>query len=282
MAEYAFQTQFRQEVVDGFEQRQSLLRDAVATEAVVKGNVATFLIADSGGASAVTRGLNGLIPARPDNLTQTSATLEEWHDLVKKSNFNIFASQGNQKAIMQKSTMGTINRKTDSLIITQLDTATNDTGAATTGSLALALKAKTILGVNEVPFDGNVWALISPAFEAYLLQATGFSSADYVNKKPMEGGTAWSDKPGFYNWMGVKWIVHPNVTGVGTNAEKCYMFHKSAIGHAVDVAGLDTNLGYDGEQGYSWCRVSVHMGSKLLQNSGVVQIMHDGSAFAAS
>lgn len=282
MAETAFQTQYRQEVVDGFEQRQSLLRDAVTTEAVIKGNTATFLIADSGSATAVTRGVNGMIPARADNLTQTSATLEEWHDLVKKTNFNIFASQGNQRAIMQKSTMGTINRKIDQLIIAQLDTATNDTGNATTASLSLALKAKTILGVNEVPFDGNVWALISPAFEAYLLQTTEFSSKDYVMKTPMEGGTAWADKPGFYRWLGVNWIVHPNVTGVGTSSEKCYMFHKSAIGHAVDVAGLDTNLGYDGEQAYSWCRVSGHMGSKLLQNSGVVQILHDGSAFAAS
>jgi hypothetical protein len=45
----------------------------------IKGNTATFLVADSGAATAVTRGVNGLIPARADNLTQTSATLVEWH-----------------------------------------------------------------------------------------------------------------------------------------------------------------------------------------------------------
>jgi hypothetical protein len=282
LAESAAQTQYRNETIDGYEQRKSLLQDFVTTEAVIKGNTATFLIADSGSATAVSRGLNGLIPARPDSLTQTSATLEEWHDLVKKSNFNIFISQGNQRAVMQKSTMGTINRKSDQLIIAQLDTATNDTGGATTGSLALVLKAKTILGVNEVPFDGQICGLITPAFEAYLLQATEFSSADYVSRKPMEGGTAWTDQPGFYRWLGINWVVHPNLTGVGTSSEKCYLFHKSAIGHAVDVAGLDTNIGYDGEQAYSWCRVSAHMGSKLLQNNGVVQMLHDGSAFAAS
>jgi hypothetical protein len=282
MAESAAVTQFRNETVDGFEQRQSLLRDAVTTEAVIKGNTATFLIADSGAATAVTRGINGLIPSRADSLTQTSATLEEWHDLVKKTNFNIFQSQGNQRAIMQKSTMAVINRKIDALIIAQLDTATNDTGGATTASLSLVLKAKTILGVNEVPFDGNICGLISPAFEAYLLQTSEFSSADYVTRKPMEGGTAWSDQPGFYRWLGINFIVHPNVTGVGTSSEKCYLFHKSAIGHAADVAGMDVNLGYDGEQAYSWARVSMHMGSKLLQNSGVVQMLHDGSGFAAS
>jgi hypothetical protein len=49
------------------------------TEAVIKGNTATFLVADSGGATATTRGANGLIVARADDLTQTSATLQEWH-----------------------------------------------------------------------------------------------------------------------------------------------------------------------------------------------------------
>ncbi|HEX9412102.1 MAG TPA: hypothetical protein VF916_01235, partial [Ktedonobacterales bacterium] len=105
MSDTAFQTQYRQEFIAQFEQRQSLLRDVCTTEAVIKGNTATFLVAGTGGAIAVTRGVNGLIPARADNLAQQSATLAEWHDLVRKTNFNIFASQGNQRAIMQATTM---------------------------------------------------------------------------------------------------------------------------------------------------------------------------------
>ena len=283
MAETAFQTQYRQEFIAGFEQHQSLLRDSCTTEAVIKGNTATFLVADSGsGTTAKTRGVNGLIPARADNLTQSSATLVEWHDLVRKTNFNIFASQGNQRAIMQMTTMAVVNRKVDSDILTQLATATNDTGASKTASLNLAVYAKTILGNNAVPFDGRVWAVISPAFEGYLLQVKEFGSADYVTKKPVESGeTAWKDAPGYYNWIGVKWIVHPNLTGAGTATERCFMYHSDAIGHAVDTAGMESPVGYNEEQAYSWARCSVHMGSKLLQNSGIVDIKHDGSAFAA-
>ena len=55
----------------------SWLRQTTVTEAVIKGNQATFLVGGSGGASAVTRGINGLIPARADNLTQSTATLVE-------------------------------------------------------------------------------------------------------------------------------------------------------------------------------------------------------------
>lgn len=282
MAETAYQIQYRQEFIAGFEIMESRLRSAVTTEAVIKGNTATFLIADSNGAAAVTRGVNGLIPARADNLTQTSATLAEWHDLVRKTGFNIFASQGDQRRIMQQTTMGVINRKIDADIIAQLDTATVDTGAATTASTALVTKAQTILGVAEVPIEeeDNMFALISPAFRAYLMQTSEFADGDYVEVKPFVGPAKK-----YFRWMGVNWIVHPNVTGVGTSSEKCYMFHRSALGHAVDkndVNGMKTAVGYDEEHDYSYCRATVYMGSKLLQNSGVVQMLHDGSAYVGS
>lgn len=279
----AFQTQFREEMIDGFEVHQSLLRDAVTTEAVIKGNEATFLVSDSGGATATTRGTNGLIPAREDNNTQYTATLVEWHDLARKTRFNIFASQGNQRALMQKTTMAVINRKIDSDIITELANATVNTGAAATASETLCLRAKTILQNSDVPWDNNIFGLITPAFDAYLMQVDSYASADYVDMKPMpSGGNAWTDRPKMKMWLGINWIVHPSLTGAGTNSETCYVYHKSAIGHAVDTGGMDTAVGYDDEQDYSYARCSVFMGSKLLQNSGIVKITHDGSAFAAA
>src|SRR6478735_10139376 len=162
MAQTAYQTQYRQEFIAGFEARQSQLRSCVTSEAVIKGNVATFLVADSGGASAVTRGVNGLIPARSDNLTQTSATLTEWHDLVQKTGFNVFASQGDQRRIMQETSMAVINRKVDLDIIAQLDTATNDTGAFAVATLGMVAKSKAILGINYVPTNEveNMFAVV--------------------------------------------------------------------------------------------------------------------------
>ncbi|MFW5926428.1 MAG: hypothetical protein ACOCSR_00105, partial [Wenzhouxiangella sp.] len=78
MAESAPQIQYRQELVMEFEEGMSWLRRCTVNEAVIKGNQATFLVAGSGGADAVTRGLNGMIPARADSLTQVTATLKEW------------------------------------------------------------------------------------------------------------------------------------------------------------------------------------------------------------
>jgi hypothetical protein len=80
MADSAPQIQYRQQLVATFEEGMSWLRQCTVTEAVIKGNQATFLVAGSGGATATTRGLNGLIPARNDSLSQPVATLTEWHD----------------------------------------------------------------------------------------------------------------------------------------------------------------------------------------------------------
>lgn len=288
MADTAFQTMFKQEFIRGFEQRQSVLRDTVTTEVQVKGQQVTFLIADSGGAEAVTRGTNGRIPGRPDNLTQVTATLQEWHDKPERTGFNLFASQGDGRRIMQETAMAVMNRKIDQTIITELATATNDTGAAAVASLQLFAKARAILGNNDVPItDGMVSVLISPAAEAYLLQTKEFTNAEYVNKKPLDGAapgvSGLGDQgAGYYKWMSMNWIVHPNLPGKGTNAEKMFMYHRSAIGHAAPSDLIQTYADYNEEDDYSYARCTAYMAGKLLQNSGVVVINHDGSAFAAS
>lgn len=277
------QIQYRQEMISTFETRKSLLLDTVTTEAVIKGNQATFLVTGSGGASAVTRGVNGKIPARQNSNTQTTVTLSEWHDVVEMTGFDIFASQGNQRSAMQKESVGTINRKIDSQILTELNTGTVDTGSAATASEALAIKSLTILQLGKVPWDSNIFAIISPAYNGYLLQVDSYSSADYVSSRPMvTNDNGWSDMPKMKQWLGVNWIVHPEVPGVGTNAEKCFMFHKSAIGYAMETGGMKTAIGYDDRDDYSWARATVFSGCGLLQNSGVVVMNHDGSAYVGA
>ena len=180
--------------------------------------------------------------------------------------------------------MSVVNRKMDDIVIAQLDTATNDTGTATVASLDLVIKAQVILGNNFVDLsdEENLFSVVTPAFHGYLMQIPEYASADYVEVKPYTG-----PKRQFRRWAGFNWITHPRLTNSvgagGTGAsEQCYAYHRNAIGCAVDKSGIDSPVGYDVEQGYSFARVSVHMGAALLQNSGVVQMLHNGSAYVAS
>lgn len=278
MADTAFKTMYREEYVAAFERGQSVLRACTTTEVMMSGQTATFLVAGTGGAEAVTRGVNGNIPSRADDLNQYTATLAEWHDKPRRTKFNIFGSQGNGRRIMQEGSVKVLNRKIDDDIITELNTATQDTGAAATGSLALAMHAQTILGNNDVDIEDqdNLFFLATPAFRGYLMQTKEFASKEYV-EVPMFSGPARK----MVRWAGFNWIFHTGLPGKATNAEKCFAFHRDAIGHAFDTEGMDVAAGYNEEDSYYWARASAFMGSKLLQNSGVVVVNHDGSAFAA-
>jgi hypothetical protein len=275
MAETAPQIQYRDELVAAFEEGTSWLRQTTVTEAVIKGNQATFLVAGSGGATATTRGINGLIPARADSMTQSTATLIEWHDLVRKTRFNIFQSQGDQRRLMQETTKKVLNRRIDADIIAQLDTATSNLGAATTFSLAIAAKALVTLGENEVPTDESdkLFAVATPAVQGYIMQLPEATKIDYVEMKMLAGPVRR-----MMRWAGFNWIFHPNLTGVGTASEKCYFYHRDAVGSAFDNGeGLNTAIGYDDEQDYSFARASSFTGAKLLQQNGIVQFLHDAS-----
>jgi hypothetical protein len=214
-------------------------------------------------------------------------TLEEVHDLGRLTGFNIFKSQADQRAIMQMNTMAAINVDIDEIIINALSAGTQTTGAAAVASATMIGKALTKLINNKVPMDGNIFAVITNAFWEYLSQLPNFSSSDYVNTRPMvEGhGTNVNDPAakranGYWRWKGVNWIVSSSLPGTGTANETCFMYHRAAIGHAANTAEMDSEIGYNGEQQYSWARASIYHGAALLNNAGVVKMPHDGSAFA--
>lgn len=277
MANTAFQVQYRQEFIEAFEQGESLVRMTVTTDAEIRAQQAVFLVAGSGGATAVTRGVNGLIPARADDLNQYTATLTEWHDLVRRTGYNLYASQGDGRRIMQMSTRKVLNRKIDADIINTLSAGvTQHTGNAATASVGMVNWALAILGNNAVPLDGNVSALITPGFYGYIQQAKEFSNIQWIENKP------FSNRLTMFRWNNVNWIVHPNLPNKGTSSEQCFMYHKDAIGHACDMENLQVDADYMREQDYSWARASTYMGSKVLQVTGIVQMTHDGSGFAAT
>jgi hypothetical protein len=133
----------------------------------------------------------------------------------------------------------------------------------------------------SVPWDSNVTLLCQPSFLAYLEQAPEFANAQYVDLRPYAGDTpSWKDKPMAYRWRNCLICEHPNLPGKGTSSEKSFMYHKIAIGMAIDSGGLQSPVGYDDEQDYSWARASAFMGALVLQNTGIVVATHDGSAYA--
>ena len=279
MADPTYVTHYRNEQIATFEQRYSILRDCCVRETIIKGNSAVFQVSGSGSAVAVERGNNGEIPYYTTDNTQNTCTLVEAHAPFERTGFNIFATQGDMKAVMHDEAIATLNRHIDQKIIDQLDAASNDTGTSVTAGMDLVAKAQVILGNNNVPIweEENLFAVVTPAFRAYLLQTTEFASGDYVDAKPLNGPVRK-----MWRWAGVNWMLHTGLTGIGTSTEDCYMFHRRALGHAANSKEMDVRVGYDDKQDVSWARASLWHNAKLLQNSGVVNMNHDGSVYVAS
>lgn len=270
--------QYRKEFVASFEQRVSMLKATATKESMVNGLQATFLISGSGSDTAVTRGVNGQIPYGNPTNTQVTATLVEKHAPYELTSFNIFASQGDQRRVMQMASMNVINRDIDLTILAELANATQDFGTGT-ATLNTVLGAQAILGNADIPIEeeDNMFAIVSPAFRAYLMQTTEFASGDYVDVKQF-GGPARR----MYRWAGINWIVSSRVTGLGTSSEICYMFHRNALGYAVRVGEESVAIGYDEKQDSSWSRATTYHAAKILQNTGIVKITHDGSGYVAT
>ena len=77
-----------------------------------------------------------------------------------------------------------------------------------------------------------MFAIVTPGFMAYLEQATEFSSADYVDVKPLVGPNRKMRR-----WAGVNWAVSARITGVGTTKLYAMM--------CADLIGADLSLPLD-------------------------------------
>lgn len=279
MAVAAAVTRFREETVAQFEQKKSQLSMATTKESMISGLTATFLVSGSQGETAVTRGVNGDIPYGSNQNTQVTVSLVERHAAKSMTGFDVFASQGNQADQLKKGVLRIINRDADLTILAALAAGTLDFGTGTL-DLTTVLGAAAILGNNEVPTDevDNMFGVISPAANAYMMQIPEFTNADYVDVKPFAGGISKRYK----RWADINWIVSPLVTGKGTSAELLYIWHRDALGYAVNMGAEKVYAGYNEEQGRSWARAEIYHNAVVLQNSGIIKITHDGSAFAAT
>lgn len=265
---------YRDEFVAAFEQRQSYLRDSVTSEAMIKGASAVFLV--TGKADTMKeRGVDGLIPSASEVDTQVTINLKEMHHRATVTGYDVFQAQSDRRRILQERGMKAANKEIDDTILAALDgtTTTWNSGSAITLSYNRLVDIITELYENEVDNDGGITCVWSPKAYARILTFAQATSIDYVNQKPLMDGY---QAP--FRFLGAQHIMHPRVPGVGTNASKCFVYHKAAIGHAMDTAGIKIDVGYNGEHDYSYARHSIYHGAKILQNSGVIEVTVDDSA----
>ena len=272
---------YRREFVRSFDQTVSLLSERTLDETMSSGKAAIFDVTDLSGDLAE-RGLDGRIPRLASSDSQVTCVLKEFvgkHDIT---NYETFTSQSDERKKLNAKISAKVSRRLDRQIIEALASATNQfaLGAATAFTSQNVGKIIAELAKQEVPIDpADVTCVLTPNAYAELEELRGFSGAEYVSVKPLDrGGNQFSNKRNIRSWRDVSWLTSPLLPGMGTATAKCYIFHRNALGCAKPKQQIKYGMGYNDEDHYHYCSVSMMTGAKILQQEGVLEIVHDDTA----
>lgn len=268
------QAMYRDEFVRSFEQRQSYLRDTVTTDYMTKGDSLVWLIASTAEAMKQ-RGVDGLIPAANEVDTQVTINLREMHHRATQTGFDIFTGQGDVRKLLQLKGMAAANKEIDQTIVDALAAATTSYNGGSAVTLTEGKLADIIseLYKNDVDPNEMVTAVWTPKAFARLYTLAKLTSFDYVETKMISQG-AW--KP--FIAFGMRHQMSTRLAGIGTATASNFVFAKTAVGHAISNDQIKTDVGYNGEQDYSYARHTLFHDAKILLQPGVLKVVTDDTA----
>ncbi len=265
----AFVKQFEREVHEAYQRMGAKLRGAVRSIPNVQGSSTTFQKVGKGIAS--TKSTHGMVPVMNVSHTSVECVLQDyyagdWVDRLDELKLNI-----DERQVIANAGAYALGRKTDELIINALATASTLTIGD--GNIGLtrdkALKAFELLGENDIPDDGQRFAIIGWQQWSELLKVPEFASSEFVgpDELPYKGTQA-------KKWLGTTWIPHSGLPIDGNDIRKCFWFHKSAIGHASG-SDVQTDISWHGDRAAHFVNNMMSQGAILIDGSGVVVVSCD-------
>jgi len=264
--EQAFIKHFQSEVHQAYQRQGSKLRPTVRSKNNVRGSTTTFQKVGKG--SATTKGRNAAIPTmsldhEPVECQLVDYYAGDWVDKLDELKTNI-----DERMVVANAGAYALGRQTDALIIAALEAAGQTAGTDADGlTKAKVLAAFEILGANDVPDDGERYAVVGWKQWSDLLDIKEFANADYVGEDdlPWKGTQA-------KRWLGTLWIPHSGLPfDTGTGVRSCFWYHKSAIGHAsgADVA---SDITWHGDRAAYFVNNMMSQGACLIDGKGVVTL----------
>lgn len=271
--------EWNSEFTMNYGQSEALLPSRCARNGWSSGSgTVTFTIVENN-QTTTTRGVNGDIVYGNTDQSTVSVDLEEVLGGEEIDNFTAFKSSVDQRKIMYRRVESAIKRKMDDKILAQLATTSNSLnegelpgGSGSDGfplSRQNAQEVTSLFHELTVGAEGVATGLVSIRAFAYLEAQTQVSSRDYNNDMPLVKGY----KP--FTWQGILWMPYARgVSGAGTNAALCYLFHMDAIGFH-EAGQLSMIVDFDKKNRKHFCNGQEWCASKLLLDDGVLQFKHD-------
>lgn len=289
----AFITSYDSKVHEVFQRQGSYLKDAVRLKSDVVGSTAVFQKVGKG--IATTKSRHGTITPMNQTHTAPSVTLADfyagdWVDKLDEAKINI-----NDRDVIASGGAMALGRKCDDQITTILDTTSQATITLTVTSeaaiLATLLEFAEAAWANDVPNDGQVYAVLTPRMWSQAMVVDQFSDSDFVGtdgneftRGPQVGRARWKD------WMGIKWKMQTGLPGATTATAKCFIWHKMAIGYAVarsagNVTSRESvaaDITWHGDRAAHFVNHMMSGNSVMIDDTGVIEGNLDDTAGIAT
>ena len=290
----SFITSYEAKVHHVFQRQGSYLKDAVRVKDNVVGSTAVFQKVGKG--TATTKARHGSITPMNQTHTAPSVTLADfyagdWFDKLDEAKTNI-----NERDAIAEGGATALGRKVDDQITTVLDTTTQTTVTLTVTSkatvLATAIEFTEAAWDNDVPNDGQVYAVVTPRYWSQLMTLEQFNRSEFVGtdgmafkQGPAIGRAKWKD------WMGIKWKMQTGLPGAGSATAKVFLWHKTAIGYAVaqsagNVAGRESvaaDITWHGDKAAHFINHMMSGNAVMIDDTGVIEgNLNDTSAIVTS
>ncbi|NDV19222.1 hypothetical protein GO013_07290 [Pseudodesulfovibrio sp. JC047] len=248
-----------------YQQKGSKLRKTVRRKTGVSGQKLHFRKVGRGQAGKKSR--HGNVPLMNLGHSSVTCTLEDWYAAE-------YIGRLDQKKVDDLSISQTaldaggyaLGRKIDELLIGKMDLATNIIGNGSKGfEKGVALSVFQALNVNDVPDDGNRFAVLGPHQWNELLNIEEFKNSDYAGDK-----YPWLKGTESRTWLGITWMFHTGLP-LDDSTRKCFAYHQTALGlaEAEEVKGF---LDWVPDKAEHLADSMLSAGACLIDPEGVIEI----------
>lgn len=264
----AFIQKFNRDAHLAFQQRGSLFRNLVRTDAEV--NASTLRFQKQGTITVGSKARNGDIPIQNPEHTHVDVEMLDRYGAVLIDKLDLTKLNTDVRGGYVENMSAAFARETDDQIIDAFAAGTTNNIGSYSGALTrnLALLGREGLDDNNVFSDGRCYCAITPRQWSHLMCIEEFKRADYVgyDRLPYK-------QEGFEMklWNRVYWFVSTRLPGIRTSQAKCYMWHKVAMGHGIN-AEMDITWAWENlKKGWSGAG-SMSMNAVVIDAAGIVEL----------
>lgn len=267
----SFVDQFESDVHLAYQRMGAKLLNTVRRKTNIVGQSTTFQTVGKG--TAGTKSRHGQVPIMNLVHAPKKVTLEDHYAGEYIDKLDELKINHDEKMVASTSIAAALGRKSDEIIVTQMDAATtNQTATAGAVTIGKIEEIFEFFGNNDIPDDGQRFLGVSPQGWTDLQGITQFSSTDYVpeSELPYKGAgmTAkrWNT---FFVFMYSGWSKSAAI-------RTSMAWHKTAVGHASG-AEVSLDITWQGKEQANLAVGSLSQGAVVIDDTGVYQLRHTES-----